>query len=420
MKVLWLSHNVPYPPQMGVTQRNYHLIRQLAQNAEVHLVALRQHALCPDEAALERARQELSSFCASVDVFELDWEMSTLARARLAFSLFAGVPYDVIRYASHDLRTFLATNPFESLDLVHLDTIGLAPYRDLLPQTPTVLNHHNIESHMLFRRAENTTQPVARLFFNWQASRTRAWERRLAAEVECNLVVSETDTERLREVVPGARVAVIANGVDVGYFDGPPNDDPEAASVVMVGSHGWYPNRDAALWFLDEIWPRIIAVKPNARWIVIGSEPDPRIIEAGQRDARIEVLGFVDDLRPDVDRSAVFVCPYHDGGGSRLKVLDSLAMRKALVSTPVGVEGIPLEDGTEFLLASSAEDFADCVLELFDDPARRVALGEAGRAHVERVFAWERIGETLTSHYSKLSSALRSESSGEGGRVGSV
>ncbi len=402
MNVLWLSHNVPYPPQMGVLQRNYHLIRQLAGNADVHLVALRQRALCPDEASLERARRALSSFCASVHVFELDWEISTLARARLAPSLFAGVPYDVIRYASRELRSFLANAPFADLDLVHLDTLGLAPYRALLPEAPTVLNHHNIESHMLARRADNADNPLARLLFAWQARRTRAWEQRWAPRVASNLVVSDTDAGRLREIAPAARTEVIANGVDVGYFDGPPNDDEGVASVVMVGSHGWYPNRDAALWFLDEIWPRLTAAKPHARWIVIGSEPDPRIVEAGNRDERIEVLGFVDDLRPEVARAAVFVCPYHDGGGSRLKVLDSLAMRKALVSTPVGVEGIALKDGVEFLLATTAEVFARRVLELFDDPARRIALGVAGRARVEREFAWERIGETLTNLYLKL------------------
>ena len=132
MNILWLSHNVPYPPMMGVLQRNYHLIRQLARNADVHLVALRQRALCPDEAALARARRELSSFCASVRVFELDWEISRLTRARLAPSLAAGVPYDVVRCASRELRRFLANAPFADLDLVHLDTLGLAQYRAAL------------------------------------------------------------------------------------------------------------------------------------------------------------------------------------------------------------------------------------------------------------------------------------------------
>lgn len=114
-------------------------------------------------------------------------------------------------------------------------------------------------------------------------------------------------------------------------------------------------------------------------------------------------MGFVEDLRPVVARGAVFVCPYREGGGSRLKVLDALAMRKAIVSTPVGVEGIALEDGRDFLLASTPDAFAARVLELFADPERRVALGEAGRARVEREYAWKRIGDSLAKVYHELS-----------------
>jgi glycosyltransferase involved in cell wall biosynthesis len=405
VKLAWLSQNVPYPPNMGVLQRNYHLIRQLSRRAEVHLFALRQRALCPDAASLDLATRELSSFCHTVRIFDLDWETSRLARAGLTVSLLAGTPYDVARYSSRALSDHLATLSPRGFDAVHVDTLGLVPYLRYFPGIPCVLNHHNIESHMLDRRAENAAAAFERVLYRWQASRTRAWERRWGPRFTRNLVVSDVDRQRLARIAPEVRLDVISNGVDVEYFDGPSGCGGDEKSVVMVGSQGWYPNRDAALWFLDAIWPRILAGDSRARWIVIGSDPAPRITEAARRDTRIEVLGFVDDLRPIVARAAVFVCPYREGGGSRLKVLDALAMRKALVSTAVGVEGIPLEDGREFLLATSPEAFADRVLELLADPARRVALGCAGRARVERDFAWPRIGEALAQIYREVTDA---------------
>ena len=155
-------------------------------------------------------------------------------------------------------------------------------------------------------------------------------------------------------------------------------------------------------YFLDEIWPRILDKEPEARWIVVGDEPDRRVVEAASHDSRIQVLGFVEDLRTVVASGAVFVCPFREGGGSRLKVLDALAMRKAIVSTPIGVEGIPVRDRRHFLLAATPEEFVRRVIELFHDPALRVRLGEEGRALVERKFSWERIGETHWHLYQGL------------------
>lgn len=405
MKVLWLSHNVPFPPVQGVLQRNYHLVRETASRTELHLVALRQHALCPDDVALRAARDELESFCASVRIFELDWEESAVSRARLAMRLFGPEPYDVVRYSSRSCRAFLQSGGVPATDVVHYDTLGLTPYRDLLPSHPSILNHHNIESHMMARRADGEANPVRRALLRWQAKKTRDWERRFTGRFACNTVVSAADAERLDEVRPGVRTAVIANGTDTGYFSAPGNDEPGNFDVVMVGRHSWYPNADAAEFFLDEIWPLIVEREPGAMWTIVGRNPLPRVLEAAEADDRIRVLGFVDDLRRTVRDAAVFVCPYRDGGGTRLKVLDALAMRKAMVSTSIGAEGLPLEPGKHYLLADTAREFADRVIELFRHPERRGELGDAGREFVVTGYDWSSIGARLHEVYERAVAA---------------
>jgi glycosyltransferase involved in cell wall biosynthesis len=314
-------------------------------------------------------------------------------------SLFRREPYDVIRYRSRDATRFLGTGVLPPADVVHVDTLGLIPLRRVCPPAASVLNHHNIESHMLDRRAASERQPILRALLARQARWTREWERQHAPSFSRNVVVSELDQERLREVAPTARSAIVPNGVDTKYFSSPANGEQGNHRIVIVGTHAWYPNRDAALYFLDEIWPQIVAEEPRASWIVIGKDPDERVVQAAQRDERIRVLGFVDDLRKSVAEAAVFVCPFREGGGTRLKVLDALAMRKALVSTYVGAEGIPLEDGHNYLRADTAELFARQVIRLFRDPDLRVRLGDAGRELVVSRFDWSRVGADLYQAY---------------------
>lgn len=407
MRVLWICHNVPYPPVRGVLQRNYNLVRQIGRRAELHLLALRQHALCPDQRALERAVAALSPYCTSIRVLALDWERSRARRAALLASLaLPGRPYDAARYASAQLHRELARLSSIAPDAVHVDTVGLAGRRLQMP-APAVLNHHNVESHMLARRAENAARALPRAVYRWQARAMRSFERRSASRFACNLVVSELDRQRLLEIAPTSRVRVIPNGVDVEYFDAPAHADPESRTVVFVGGQSWYPNRDAARYFLECIWPAVTRREPRARWLVVGRDPCSRVLEAARRDRRIQATGFLEDLRPSVASAAVFVCPFREGGGTRLKLLDALAMRKAIVSTSVGVEGVAVRDRKHVLVADAAETFAERIVELFERPKLRVELGEAGRALVEERYGWGRIGAELLRVYREVAAARR-------------
>jgi glycosyltransferase involved in cell wall biosynthesis len=234
------------------------------------------------------------------------------------------------------------------------------------------------------------------------ASRLQRFEQRHTTAFRRHLVVSELDAERLKDLVPGAPVSVVANGVDTTYFDCPSNVDPASRRVLWVGPESWYPNRDAVRFLLTDIWPRIIGEEPGAELILIGGGISDETRAAAASDSRISPLGFVEDIRPDNAQAAVFVCPMRQGGGTRLKVLNTLAMRKAMVCTRMGAEGIPLQHETHYLQADTAADIAAAVLRLMRDPNLRGRLGEAARKLIVEQFDWGPIGEELFEVYQSV------------------
>ena len=170
-----------------------------------------------------------------------------------------------------------------------------------------------------------------------------------------------------------------------------PNGTRERATeLVFTGSLDWYPNEDAVLHFVDAILPRIRREVPEASLTVAGRNPTPRL-RARAAAAGVRVTGTVDDVRPFVHEAAVFVVPLRIGGGTRLKIFEALAMRKAVVSTTVGAEGLPLTPGEHFLQADDPGDFANHVIELLRAPERRRALGATGRRLVEERYSWAQV-----------------------------
>jgi glycosyltransferase involved in cell wall biosynthesis len=190
---------------------------------------------------------------------------------------------------------------------------------------------------------------------------------------------------------------VVPNGVDVEYFT--PEVEHETPTLIYTGGLNMFANLDAVLFFLREIWPAISAAVPSVRFIVIGQDPPHELREISKRDSRIEVMGYVDDVRPYVARAAVYVVPLRVGGGTRLKVLDAMAMGKAIVSTSVGCEGIHVSRGEHLLIADDPKHFARVTVDLLGDRGRRALLGRSARRLVETHYAWPLIGGRLHDTY---------------------
>lgn len=400
MKILWLSHFLPYPPKGGALQRSHNLLLQAARRHEVHLVSLNNAKILSSPGEIGEAVQFLKTVCATVQAFPIPSDAAQWRWAAMtAASYFRPTPYDVNWLRNREMQRHLETlSRSDRFDLVHLDTVGLCPYGAAFPGTPLVLNHHNVESHMMRRRAENEAIGPQKLYFRREASKLRRYERNRCPECALNLVVSELDGARLKETVGDVRVSVVPNGVDMEYFQSRAASGRAREGLIFAGGMDWYPNREAVRFFLKEIWPMLLADGKGRRVTFLGKHPPRELIEAA-KDPSIRAPGFVDDVRPYLDEAAIYICPIRDGGGTRLKILDALAMEKPLVATGLAVEGLDLKDGVHYLKAETAGDFARTVRRLEDDVALRQTLGAAGQRFVRDRFSWNVIGRTLIGAY---------------------
>jgi glycosyltransferase involved in cell wall biosynthesis len=185
--------------------------------------------------------------------------------------------------------------------------------------------------------------------------------------------------------------------VDIDFFK-PGDETLNVASreMVFTGSMDWYPNEDAMLYFISDVLPTVLQSIPDATLTIVGRNPTARLRNAAKA-AHITVTGTVDDVRPYIERAAVVIVPLRIGGGTRLKIFEALAMRKAVVSTSIGAEGLPLQDSRHILIANSSRSFAEQIIFLLNMPAERLRLGNAGRNLVRENFAWQQIAEKFAA-----------------------
>jgi sugar transferase (PEP-CTERM/EpsH1 system associated) len=403
MRILWISQNLPYPPKTGVLQRNYNLIREASRFAEVDLVAILKKDILPDFDA-PTAERELGKLCRSVKVVTLPTETSKLTFLWVLFkSLFTRAPFTSNWAEARSLRDALsAAFAAKKYDAVYFDTISLANYRGMANGTAKVLNHHNIESHLFDRRIAYEQSAPRRFYFGIEAKKLLRFEREVAGDFGTNFTCSELDSARLKEICPSASTTVVANGVDVDFFR-PSGAAPEPAHLVMVSGMNWFPNRDAVLYMVREIWPLLGTAIPNVKLTIVGASPPEEVTQLAARDPRVKVTGFVDDVRPYMDAAQVYLCPMRDGGGTRLKILDALSMAKPIVATTMALEGIHVKPEHDVLVADTPAEFVTQVRRLVEDAALSQRIANNARTFAIENFSWPAIGRQMHHAFSKIS-----------------
>ncbi len=408
MKVLWISQNVPFPPKSGVLLRNYNLVRMASQFASVDLIAIAKKTAMPSSYA-EMAVPELRKFCASVEKVRLPPEESRLSFLLVLLkSLFTRTPFTANWATAATLEDALKrTLDRANYDLVYFDSISLAGYRHMVGTAARVLNHHNIESQLFERRIAYERNPLKRFYLRLEARKLRRYETDVVADFDSNLVVSNLDGARLGEFCPGVPTALVANGVDVEYFRPSDHAAAQPGHLIMVSGMNWFPNLDAVLYMMESIWPMVSAAIPGVRLTIVGARPPPRVTELAARDPRITVTGFVDDIRPYMDRAQVYLCPMRDGGGTRLKILDALSMGKPIVATSMALEGIDVMPEQDVLVGDTPEAFVTQIKRLVADEALQARLSANGRAFVEQHFSWVVIGQQLEKAFRGAVAARR-------------
>jgi glycosyltransferase involved in cell wall biosynthesis len=300
--------------------------------------------------------------------------------------------------AHREISTVAASERF---DLVHFDTIALTPFSRYFTDTRKSLGHHNVESHMLIRRATNGGNPVKRAYFRREGMRLEQYERRVCSQFDINIVCSDLDGERLKQISPDCRIATIENGVDCEYFS-TANLPQKAHALIFVGTMNWYPNVDAVLFFLDEVWDALKSRHPQLTFDVVGSNPPASVREAARGKEGVTIHGFVDDIRPVLDAATLFVCPIRDGGGTKLKILDAFSMQKCVVAHPVACEGIDVTPAVNVEFATEPQEWVERISALLADPARRLQMGIEARQLARQRYSFDQIGERLAGLFDSV------------------
>ena len=385
-RILWVKIGGLWPLHMGGRLRSFHIVSELSRRHRV--TVLTTHGPGEDPRALaERLPQ-----CERVVSFP--HLSGKLGSARFAWALvrswLSPLPVDLWKCRVPALQEHVGRLiGAGAVDLCVADFLCAAPNVPLGGEVPAILFAHNVE-HMIWKRlAAIEARAWRRALLEVEWRKLRRYERRACARARLVIAVSEVDRARLAADTLGARIRSIPTGVDTSYFT--PNGVPEApARLVFTGSMDWYPNEDAVLFFIDKVLPSIRREVPQVTLTVVGRNPSPRLRAAGEA-AGVRITGTVEDVRPWVAEAAVYVVPLRVGGGTRLKIFEGLAMRKAVVSTTVGAEGLPLVDGRHFLCADTPTDFTRAVVSLLQEPGRRKELGTAGRRLVEDQYSWARV-----------------------------
>jgi len=375
-------------------------MRAVGMRHDVHLLALQHKTRTHPADARREAETELGRLCRTVTIIDGTRATSGIGLALRALRLLAGTPLTVSVSDHVALRQVLRQAvAAERFDLAHFDTIGLGNYLPEIGDLPAVLSHHGAESCMMRRRVRLERNPAKKLLFLAEGRLLGRYESRHCPRFADNLVVSELDRSLLSEIAPGARFTVVPNGVDTAYFHAmPPN---ASHRVVFAGRLDQYSNRDAILHFAAHAWPGIRERFADATLDVLGMNPPPELVAMAGRDASIRVHGFVPDVRPYFAEAAVAVCPIRDGGGTRVKILDNLAMGKPIVSTSISVEGIDVVPGRDFLVADSPAEFVEQVARIFGDARLRKSLSENSRRLAEARYSWDGIGKVMISAFER-------------------
>jgi glycosyltransferase involved in cell wall biosynthesis len=398
MNILFLSTRSPYPLISGHSLRTYHILKGAAQKHNVTLVTFVQ---LPEHELKEEHLKHLRSFCKAVYPFRIPVDLSRLKFAvSLFLNIFSPLPFVAKKYdvpaVRQKIREILKT---ENIDLVHVDMLPLRVYINEFEKLPKILVNHNVESIRLYRWSQVESNPVKKAYLGMQYPKLKAFERSAMEKFDCCVVVSEKDKELLRGMGVQNNIVVVPNGTDTTFFK-PMGREKIENSVLWFGHMDVHTNKDAVLYFWREIFPLLQKQYPQVRMTFVGTAPPKEIADAAKRNSHVVVTGFVDDIRPYVDEASVVVMPIRIGGGTRLKILDSMAKGKAIVSTSVGSEGLKVTDGENILIADEPEDFVKKVIRLLIDDRLRQQISE-NAVNLAKGYDWNHIYEIQEQIYQK-------------------
>lgn len=398
MKLLVFYPYIPWPLDRGTYQRTFHLLKALARDHDVDFVALTEEEVTPEK------RVVFEKFCREVEFIPFEhppWQRLFPKR------LLNPLPSNVVHWQCAEVAKHIDARIRKgAYDLVHICDLVLAPY--VIPhlgQTPFVVDRSRVDLQFQMMEHRTLDMPARTRMLRWE-SYAKLWryEKKVARRAALEVVCGPDDEKFIRRHVDQeAPVMVVPNGVDLDYFQPDAVSDlrSDEPTVMFCGAMDYSPNVDALRWFFSEIHELLLQENPEVRVLIVGKNPIPEVQAYAERQG-VSVTGGVPDVRPYYRRSWIQMVPLRIGGGTRLKIVESLAIGTPVVSTTIGAQGLELRHGEDIFLADDAESFASGIAHLLEDPALRDRLELAGIAVAKERFGWPAIGERLSQRYHDL------------------
>lgn len=393
LKILWLKTELLHPVDKGGKIRTYEMLKQLKREHHITYLTLDDGTASPD--AYKRAKE----YCHKLVCVphHTKAKFSPGFYLDLFFNLFSPLPYAVKKYESLEMRRQI-TEILESdiPDVVICDF--LSPSVNVPEQLPcaTILFQHNVEAMIWQRHFETQSNWLKRIYLYNQWRKMHLFEQAECRRYDKVIAVSSEDKELMERDYELKSVADVPTGVDTEYFRPNPEAIKKPTRLVFTGSMDWIPNVDAIRYFCQQILPIVRDQIPNVTLTVVGRNPSRDLIELSRKDPAITITGRVEDVRPYMDSATAYIVPIRIGGGTRLKIYEAMAMEKPIVSTTVGAEGLPVNNGEELLIADTPQSFADAVIRILSDEVFSRELGQSAAAAVRARFGWDRVAEQFT------------------------
>ena len=388
MKILWVKAGGLVPPDTGGKIRSYNILRQLAKH---HAVTFFTFYAAHDN----DVHAELGQIFQRIIRIPLDLPLAKSAGELLDYAahLFSREPYNLTKYCRGVVRKKLrALLQEETYDVIVCDFLVAAGAIPWDWRCPKVLFTHNVEAMIWHRHFEVARNPL------WKALSWREWKRMEAAErrylqkADHVLAVSENDREAFAKFLDPQKLTVVPTGADTEFFR-PSREKELPSSLLFTGSMDWLPNEDAMLYFANEIFPLIRRQVPDVSLCIVGRNPSRRLQDLASRIPKIQLTGWVEDVRPYLAQRAVCIVPLRIGGGTRLKIFEAMSMAKAVVSTSIGAEGLPVKNGEHLLIADDPASFAESTLRLLGNAPQRGRIGQAARHLVQENYSWATVSK---------------------------
>jgi glycosyltransferase involved in cell wall biosynthesis len=395
MRILFLSPRQAVPSLSGAKLREYHFLRALGSSSDLTYLYF------SDPGAEPLTVKDLP-FCRDVIAIP---KPPTYGLGKTIQGAFSRWPLPILNYTSAEMSAATAkVLSSTDFDIIHLDSIHMIRYA---PAARSIFNWHNIESEAMQRYSASTSSAARRWYARLTAKKLSSLERGILKSAFGHIVCSEREREQLRQIAPGARIAVVGNGVDTSYFasgerasgERAPGDDPRPR-VVFVGAMDYSPNSEGAIFFATEIWPHIQRRLGNPELTIVGANPGPAVRALGELPG-VTVTGTVADVRPFYLDALAAVVPLRSGGGTRLKILEAMAAGVPVISTPLGAEGLDVRDGENIMIVDAADitGWVDRIGILAESPEHRARLTGAALRLVETRYDWRILGAKLVETY---------------------